>query len=410
MFWLPKSTLAAQWAYFTRLKAGRLAAAIAVEVEQAASCMLVLIKGCTAIFQLVVQLVLALMIGWQVTVFGVLVGGLSYGLFSTLVRRTRVEGQRRKEALEALTTHTMEAVAGVKAEFVSEAPKIATRVSSQQVLEKLVPVVPGLIGGSADLTGSNGTLTSHHRDVTANDFSASYIRYGVREHGMAAAMNGIAIHKGFIPYGGTFLVFADYSRPSIRLAALMGIRVVHVLTHDSIGLGEDGPTHQPVETLSALRAIPNVTVIRPADAVETAEAWQAALANKTGPTALILTRQGVPALRSDAGDNQVAKGGYVIRQADGKRRVTIVASGSEVSLANAAAEALAEAGISAAVVSMASMELFAKQPEAYRAETLGTAPRIAVEAAVRQSWDRFLRDGDAFIGMSSFGTSAAPRK
>ncbi len=297
------------------------------------------------------------------------------------------------------------ALADLKAKWAEEKPKLATRQSSQKTLEVLIPAAPYLLGGSADLTGSVGTKIGSHEPVTHEDYAASYIHYGVREHGMAAAMNGIALHKGFIPYGGTFLVFADYSRPSLRLAALMGVRAIHVLTHDSIGLGEDGPTHQPVETLSALRAIPNFTVIRPADAIETAEAWEAALANETGPTGLILSRQGLPALRTDAGENKTAKGGYVLREAKGDRQVTIIATGSEVSLAVEAADALAGAGIAAAVVSMPSMELFAKQPKAYRDEVLGTAPRIAVEAAVQQSWDRFLRDGDTFIGMSSFGAS-----
>jgi transketolase len=299
-----------------------------------------------------------------------------------------------------------EALASLKATWVEEKPKLATRQSSQKTLEVLIPSIPYMLGGSADLTGSVGTKISSHEAVTRDDYAGTYVHYGVREHGMAAVMNGITLHKGFIPYGGTFLVFADYSRPSIRLAALMGIRVIHILTHDSIGLGEDGPTHQPVETLASLRAIPNVTVLRPADSVETAEAWEAALANENGPTALVLTRQGLPALRDDASDNKVARGGYVIREADGARKLTIIATGSEVSIAVEAAEALAKEGIAAAVVSMASIELFADQPDAYRAEVLGTSPRIVVEAAVRQSWDRFLRDGDEFIGMSSFGISA----
>ncbi len=297
------------------------------------------------------------------------------------------------------------ALVDLKAKWVEEKPKLATRQSSQKTLEALIPAIPSLLGGSADLTGSVGTKIASHEPVTRDNYAGTYIHYGVREHGMAAAMNGIALHKGFIPYGGTFLVFADYSRPSLRLAALMGIRVIHVLTHDSIGLGEDGPTHQPVETLSALRTIPNFTVIRPADAIESAEAWEAALANENGPTGLILSRQGLPALRTDAGENKTAKGGYILREANGERQVTLIASGSEVSLAVEAADALAGAGVAAAVVSMPSMELFAKQPKAYRDEVLGTVPRIAIEAGVRQSWDRFLRDGDVFIGMSGFGAS-----
>jgi transketolase len=223
---------------------------------------------------------------------------------------------------------------------------------------------------------------------------------------MAAAMNGIALHKGFVPYGGTFLVFADYARPALRLAALMGVRSIHVLTHDSIGLGEDGPTHQPVETLSSLRVIPNMVVIRPADAIETAEAWEAAIANETGPTGLSLTRQALPALRLEhTAENLVMKGAYVLRKVDAPK-VTLMGSGSEVSLAVAAAEKLAAEGIAANVVSVPSMELFMKQSREYRKSVLGTAPRIAVEAALQQSWDRFLRDDDVFIGMTGFGASA----
>ena len=297
-------------------------------------------------------------------------------------------------------------VAELKSKWAEEKPKLATRQSSQKSLEALIPAIPALLAGSADLTGSVGTKISSHEPVTRENYGGTYIHYGVREHAMASAMNGIALHKGFIPYGGTFLVFADYSRPAIRLAALMRIRVIHVLTHDSIGLGEDGPTHQPVETLSALRAIPNLLVLRPADAIETAEAWQIALANETGPSAMILTRQGLPALRSDNDpENRVSKGGYVLRDASGDRKVTIIATGSEVSLAIAAAEALETSGIGAAVVSMPSMELFQEQPKAYREEVLGSVPRIGVEAAVRQSWDRFIRDDDIFIGMSTFGAS-----
>lgn len=297
------------------------------------------------------------------------------------------------------------ALAELKSKWAEEKPKLATRQSSQKTLEALIPAIPSLLGGSADLTGSVGTKIGSHEPVTGDDYAGTYVHYGVREHGMAGAMNGIALHKGFIPYGGTFLVFADYSRPSIRLAALMGIRVVHVLTHDSIGLGEDGPTHQPVETLSALRAIPNLLVLRPADAIETAECWEIALATESGPSGMILTRQGLPGLRTDVGENKSAKGGYVLREANGDRKVTLMATGSEVSLAVAAAEKLEAAGIGAAVVSIPSMELFRQQSAGYRDEVLGSTPRIGVEAAVRQSWDHLLRDDDVFIGMSSFGAS-----
>jgi transketolase len=283
----------------------------------------------------------------------------------------------------------------------------ATRVSSQKFLDAIVGAQPNLIGGSADLTGSNNTKAVGMNPVKAGDFSGRYIHYGIREHGMAAAMNGMALHGGFIPYGGTFLVFSDYSRPAIRLAALMGIRVIHVLTHDSIGLGEDGPTHQPVEHLSALRAIPNLHVFRPADAVETAEAWALALEAKGTPSAICLSRQNLPLLRSNhRAENLSAMGGYLLREPEGARDVTLLATGSEVSLAVTAAEQLAAEGIKAAVVSLPCFELFAAAPADYRENVLGSAPRIAVEAGIRQSWDRMLGPRDGFIGMTSFGASA----
>jgi len=307
------------------------------------------------------------------------------------------------EALEAIAA----AVGEVKQEFTSQTPKLATRVSSQQVLEKLVPVVPGIIGGSADLTGSNGTLTSHHSDVTASDYSGSYIRYGVREHAMAAAMNGMALHGGIVPYGASFLVFTDYCRPAIRLSALMGKRVIYVMTHDSIGLGEDGPTHQPVEHLASLRAIPNLNVLRPADAVECAECWEVALNAFHRPSILSLTRQDLPTLRrADTKDNLCARGAYVLRETKGARDVTLLATGSEVGLAVTAAAALGQEGIEAAVISMPCWELFEAQDESYRRSVLGSAPRVGVEAAVRLGWDRWLGEKSAFIGMSGFGASA----
>lgn len=293
-----------------------------------------------------------------------------------------------------------------KAASESGAPQ-ATRISSQKLLDRLSPAQPNLIGGSADLTGSNNTKAGDMKPVTPDDFTGRYIHYGIREFGMAAAMNGIALHGGFIPYGGTFLVFADYSRPAIRLAALMGIRVIHVLTHDSIGLGEDGPTHQPVEHLAALRAIPNLLVFRPADAVETAEVWELALQAKSSPSVLALTRQNLPIVRrAHTAENLSAAGGYVLRAPEGERDITLFATGSEVSLAVEAAEQLANEGVRAAVVSLPCFELFAKAPAAYRASVIGTAPRIAIEAAVRQSWDIVLGPDDGFIGMSTFGASA----
>ncbi len=303
------------------------------------------------------------------------------------------------------------AIATAKAQFAADTNKRATRVWSQMTLEHLIPVVPEMIGGSADLTPSNGTRTKHHTDVTPGHFAGNYIRYGVREHGMAAAMNGLALHGGIVPYGATFLVFTDYCRPSIRLSALMGQRVVYVMTHDSIGLGEDGPTHQPVEQLAALRAIPNLTVFRPADAIETAECWELALKATDRPSLLALTRQAVPTnLRGGAaGENLSAKGAYVI-SGGAKRDVTLLATGSEVGLAVEAAAALAKDGIIAAVVSMPSFELFREQPKAYRDEVLGSAPRVGVEAAVAQGWHEWIGNPGTFIGMSTFGASAPAAK
>jgi transketolase len=303
------------------------------------------------------------------------------------------------------------AVAELKAGFSSEAPKLATRVSSQKILEKLVPVVPGIVGGSADLTGSVGTLTSHHSDMKPNNFSGTYIRYGVREHGMAAAMNGMALHGGIVPYGATFLVFTDYCRPSIRLSALMEQRVIYVMTHDSIGLGEDGPTHQPVEHLASLRAMPNLNVFRPGDAVECAECWEVALTSPGTPSILALTRQGLATLRTEGEtDNLCARGAYVLREADGARDVTLLATGSEVEIAVSAAEALGKDGIRAAIVSMPCWELFEAQDESYRSDVLGDAPRVGVEAACGFGWDKWTGPGGAFIGMSSFGASAPANK
>jgi len=312
-----------------------------------------------------------------------------------------LQGGVDKAALQA-------AIALSKDEFAAAANNIATRVASQKVLERLVPALPALIGGSADLTGSNGTRTKHHKAVTPEDFSGNYLHYGVREHAMAAAMNGIALHGGLVPYGGTFLVFSDYCRPAIRLSALMRQRVIYVMTHDSIGLGEDGPTHQPVEQLAALRAMPNLNVFRPADPVEVAECWELALAAEATPSILALTRQAVPALRREAGaENLSAKGGYLLASAPGGARdVTILATGSEVGVAVAARALLAAEGIEAAVVSMPCWELFAAQSVAYRARVLGTQPRVAVEAAVEQGWERWLGEGGSFVGMAGFGASA----
>ena len=301
-------------------------------------------------------------------------------------------------------------VAEAKDAFAADATKRATRVWSQLVLERLVPALPELLGGSADLTPSNGTRTKHHTAIAPGKFDANYMHYGVREHGMAAAMNGIALSGSFIPYGATFLVFTDYCRPAIRLSALMRQRVIYVMTHDSIGLGEDGPTHQPIEHLSSLRAIPNLNVFRPADGIETAECWALAIADTDTPSILALSRQAVPNLRTAGAENLSAKGGYVLRKGSGARGVTLIATGSEVGLAIEAADALAKDGVNAAVVSMPSFELFRAQSDDYQLETLGDAPRVAVEAGVDQSWREWLRKKDRFVGLSDFGASAPAPK
>jgi len=303
-----------------------------------------------------------------------------------------------------------DAVQGWKSALAADPQKIATRVASQKALDAIVPACPTLIGGSADLTGSNNTQAGGQDIFSGANPAGTYVHYGVREHGMAAAMNGIALHGGTIPYGGTFLVFADYCRPSIRLSALMKQRVIYVMTHDSIGLGEDGPTHQPVEHLAALRAIPNLLVFRPGDAVETAEAWQCALAAHDRPSVLALSRQGLEQFRlGDLTANRTAEGAYVVAGGDQDshqdRQVTILATGSEVGVALAARNHLAADGIEASVVSVPSMELFRQRDAAEREAVLGTCPRIVVEAAIRQPWDWVLRDGDDFIGMDGFGAS-----
>jgi transketolase len=292
--------------------------------------------------------------------------------------------------------------------LVAKPVKTATRQASGMALDVLAPAIPAIVGGSADLTGSNNTRAKSQTLLTARDYGGTYIHYGVREHAMAAAMNGMALHGGIVPYGGTFLVFADYCRPAIRLAAIMGLRVVFVMTHDSIGLGEDGPTHQPVEHLASLRAIPGLNVFRPADAVETAECWELALLEAARPSVLALTRQSVPQLRTEAAaENRCARGGYVLAEAAGDRRATILASGSEVQIALAARALLQKEGVPTAVVSMPSFELFDRQDAGYRAAVLGPAgARVAVEAAVRQGWDKYIGAEGGFVGMAGFGAAA----
>ncbi|HLG49434.1 MAG TPA: transketolase [Reyranella sp.] len=300
-----------------------------------------------------------------------------------------------------------EAVRAFKQKMESEKPSWATRKSSQEVLEVINPVLPETLGGSADLTGSNNTKTKGLNVQTAADPAGRYVHYGIREHAMSAAMNGLALHGGVIPYGGTFLVFTDYARGAIRLSALMGIRVIYVMTHDSIGLGEDGPTHQPVEHLPALRAIPNMHVLRPADAIETAECWQIALETRTGPTILALSRQNLPTIRHAGDSNLCARGAYILA-GETADPIRLIASGSEVQLAVAARDLLAKDGLKAAVVSMPSWELFAHQSDSYRNEVMGGdgTVRVACEAASGFGWERWLGTKGAFVGMSGFGASA----
>jgi transketolase len=320
---------------------------------------------------------------------------------------TRAEFERRLRG-EVDGDKLAGAVRAVKDKLIAQPKELATRIASQTALENLAAALPEMIGGSADLTGSNNTRPTGMTVLSAADYSGRFIHYGVREHGMAAAMNGMALHGGVIPYSGTFLVFTDYCRPAIRLAALMGERVIHVMTHDSIGLGEDGPTHQPVEHLAALRAIPNLLVFRPCDAVETVECWQLALENREHPSVLALTRQNLPQLRLGRDEqNRCAAGGYEIVPADGRADVSLFATGSEVPIAIEARKFLRERGVSARVVSVPSFELFRALDPAHRQEVIGTARvRVGVEAAIRQGWDEIIGSDGAFVGMTTFGASA----
>jgi transketolase len=327
--------------------------------------------------------------------------------FAALDAAQRAEFTRRMNGdipKAALAT----AVKAVKDSLTATPKEIATRTACEFALESLIPALPEMIGGSADLTGSNNTRTKSMKAITPTDFSGRFIHYGIREHGMAAAMNGMTLHGGIIPYSGTFLVFSDYCRPSIRLAALMGERVIHIMTHDSIGLGEDGPTHQPIEHVAALRAIPNLLVFRPCDAVETVECWQLALEANDRPSILALTRQNLPQLSTNFLDkNRCAAGAYEIFAASGKAQVSIFATGSEVAIAVDGAKLLAAKGVAARVVSMPCFELFAAQPDAARRAIIGDAPvKIGVEAGVRQGWDAIIGNDGAFVGMHSFGASA----
>ncbi len=299
-------------------------------------------------------------------------------------------------------------LAAFRAEHFDKSTRAATRKASEMALGVINAACDLTVGGSADLTHSNLTLTPDMKPVRPGDFAGRYLHYGIREHAMAAVMNGLALHGGFIPYGGTFLCFSDYARGAMRLSALMGLRVIYVMTHDSIGLGEDGPTHQPVEHLAMLRATPNLNVFRPADIVETAEAWEIALATADRPSVLALSRQGLPMLReTGTAENLSARGGYVLHETRRARNLTLIASGSEVEIAKAASDRLRDAmDIEAAVVSLPCWELFEAQDEAYRNEVLGNAPRIGIEAAARLGWDRWICEHGRFIGMNGFGASA----
>ena len=294
------------------------------------------------------------------------------------------------------------------AELLETKPAQATRQSSGAALDELFAAIPEMIGGSADLTGSNNTFVKNTPIYDAPTYEGRYINYGIREFGMAAAMNGLALHGGVIPYGGTFMVFSDYSRPAIRLGALMGVRAIHVLTHDSIGLGEDGPTHQPVEHLAALRAIPNLLVFRPADTIEAMECWRIALQSRTAPSALALSRQKTPAVRTAAAsENLSARGAYEIKAANGEAKVTLFGTGTELALALQAAETLEAEGVPTRVVSVPCFELFEQQSADYQASILGRGTvRVAVEAAIGQGWGRFIGEDGVFVGMTGFGASA----
>ncbi len=343
----------------------------------------------------------------------------------------RQAGTRGKPALESWTARFNSTATEIQAEFnrrqkgtlpeelepavnsyigtlIADAPKLATRQASQNILAIINETVPETLGGSADLTGSNNTKTASLKNIATGSFDGRFIHYGIREHGMAAAMNGLALHGGIIPYSGTFLVFADYCRGAIRLSALMGQRVIYVMTHDSIGLGEDGPTHQPVEHLASLRAIPNLNVFRPADAVETAECWLAALQSQDRPSLIALTRQGLKAVRRKIEPESLsAKGAYELLPADGEAQVSLFATGSEVGIAVKARTHLQRDNIATRVVSAPSWELFDVQPEAYRQQILGTAPvRVGIEAGVEMGWNKFINNDGIFVGMDSFGASA----
>lgn len=360
-------------------------------------------------------------LGWEYEPFVVPQDILdSWRLAGLNAAKKRIEWEKRFAATDAsiraeferrmrgdLPSSFDQTIIDYKKKLSEDKPKVATRKSSEMALEVINGVVPETIGGSADLTGSNNTLTSQTKPITPDDYNGRFVHYGIRELGMSAAMNGMTLHGGVIPYSGTFLCFSDYARPAMRLSSLMGIRVIYVMTHDSIGLGEDGPTHQPVEHLAALRAIPNHNVFRPADAVETAECWQIALNSTKTPSTLALTRQNLPTLRTQHDDeNLCAYGAYELATPSDDAKVTIFATGSEVEIAMNARTQLEAKGIATRVVSVPCFELFENQTAAYKKALIGNAPvRIAVEAAISMGWERFIGENGTFIGMKGFGAS-----
>jgi transketolase len=338
-------------------------------------------------------------------------GAVDHAAWEKRTKRMKSADAMKKISAGKLPTGWTTKLNGFKKKMADEMPNLATRQASGKVLEVLTAAIPGMIGGSADLSGSVNTMTSSTKSLTNKDFSGRYIHYGVREHGMGAVMNGLNLHGGFIPYSGTFAVFADYMKGSMRLSALMALRIIYVLTHDSIGLGEDGPTHQPVETLPMLRAIPNFNVLRPCDIVETAECWQIALEHKNTPSGMMLSRQAVPTQRkTHKKENLSAKGAYILAEGTGgasKRQVTLMATGSEVEIAMEARNTLQKDGVSTAVISMPCWELFDAQSTAYQAKVLGKdTAKVGIEAALRFGWDKYLGSDGGFVGMTGFGASA----
>ncbi len=332
-------------------------------------------------------------------------GADAYARWEQALGASRLKRQLADDLSGAVPAAATEAVRHYARAAAATPAILPTRKVSQQVLSELAAHLPNLIGGSADLDAACFTKTPASRDIQAGRYDGNYLHYGVREHAMAGVMNGLAAHGGLIPYGGTFFVFSDYMKPAMRMAAMMGLRVIYVLTHDSVGVGEDGPTHQPVEHLTALRAMPGIRVFRPANGVETAESYLSALAFP-GPSAIVLTRQEVPPVRSSAAGDDTARGAYVLAEADGARQATLIATGSEVPLALAAREELAKQGVQAAVVSAPCLEVFDAQPEAYRRAVLGSAPRIAVEAGASLGWYKY---ACAVVGVDRFGASAPGR-